>query len=290
MPKDTELYPRLDARLAGWVSSSPPSLVAYQLRCGTSLPQAGEKPHGRGEGWMTRATAAVLRGCYAKGLRRPRLEQVEAVALSVLPEPEQDEEGSRMPGAHSAHARWEQAVEKVSQEAHRILSCGPASGVAGGEVLYGGGVLEATVLDLPLQQRVDLLWRRPDGALEAVLVLDEPRRNEPPAPARHAAPLVSDWRCVLATAVVAELYGESPDLHLIRLEDRLARIGRLSEAAVVERLSELARVLDEARGAEGMPETEEAALYPLDPGMLEASGGWHRREEQPPFGRRPRRR
>lgn len=305
MEKEAEDYQRIDARRAGWIYSSRPSLISYQLRCGVSLPRIEEKPHGRGEDWQSRAVAAVLRECYGRDLRRAPLESVEAAAISVLPEPEADEDDKRIPRALSVHARWETAVEKVSKDAHRILSHGPASGDAGGEVLFSGGVLAARVLGLPLEQRVDLLWRRPDGALEAVLVLEDVSQGESNIRgasggtsdalfgATSGAPLASDWRCILATAVVAELYGEQPDLHLVLVEEQLAHLMRISEEAVVEHLSGVSRVIDEAQGAsEDLLETAgtgEVTTYPLDPDMLEPSGRWREQTRRPPFGRRRQR-
>lgn len=300
MQKETEHhYGSIDARLAGWISSSPPSLVGYQLRCGASLPEPRERPQGRGEDWQPRAVTAILRACYGKGLKRPQLEAVEIAALSVLPEPEADDEDAGTPRAFSAHARWEHAVEKVSKYAHRILSHGPASGDAGGEILFSGGVLEARVLGLTLEQRVDLLWRRPDGNLEAVLVLpDDTTPNEPTARGgtvttlgtSPGVALSSDWRCVLAAAIVADVYGETPDLHLVLVEPGIARVGRVSPKAAAERISGLAKTLEEARRSEGFveePETGEGAVYPLDPDMLEPSGGWRGPVRRPTFGPGP---
>lgn len=302
MEKEARFYERINARIAGWISSSPPSLIGYQLRCGVSLPEKEERPHGKGKDWQPRTVAALVRECYGRGLRIPQREEVERAALCLLPEPEEDEE-SRLPHklaqGLSPHARWALAVEEVSEAAHRVLSHGPASGEAGGEVLFSGGMLEARVLDLPVEQWVDLLWRRPDGVLEAVLILlEDDTPKDPTARGGTAASLgtspgialSSDWRCILAAAIVAELYGETPDLHLVLVEQSLARLGRVSWEVVVERLSGLGRALDEALQSERFveaPDTGEGAIYPFDPDMLQPSGNWRGPVRRPPFGHRP---
>ncbi len=250
----------IKARFASWLSSSPPSTVGYHLRCGVALPVPAERPLGTGPGWEARAVAEAVRECYRLGLGRPGLEEVEVATLSVLPEPPEEDRDPRPPFAPGPRERWERAVAVVSEAAHRIVRHGPASGSAGGEVLHAGGALRAEASGLPLEARVDLIWRRPDGALEAVLVVEEPWEN-----GVGPAPAGDDWRCVLAAAVVRALYGESPDLHTVWTAEGAARVAALPAEAVEEKLRALDRSLAAARGFEGLRTGEEPVLYGFGP-------------------------
>ncbi len=250
----------VDARFASWLSSSPPSTVGYHLRCGLSFPVQAEGRHGTGPHWEARAVAAVVRECYRLGLVSPALEEIEVVILSVLPEPPEEDRRPGPPLAPGPRERWERAVRVLSEAAHRIVRHGPASGAAGGEVLHAGGVLRAMVSDLPIEARVDLIWRRPDGTLEAVLVVEEPWED-----AGGPAPAGDDWRCVLAAAVVSRLYGESPDLHTVWAAEGVARVDALAAEAVEEKLRRLREALEIARGFQGLRAGEEPVLYGFGP-------------------------
>ncbi len=250
----------IDARFASWLSSNSPSTVGYHLRCGVALPEPAERPHGTGPGWEARAVAAVVRECYRLGLRSPGLEEVEVVTLSVLPEPPDEDRRPGPPLAPGPRERWERAVAVLSEAAHRIVRHGPASGSAGGEVLRTGVMLRAEASGLPVEARVDLIWRRPDGALEAVLVVEEPWEN-----GVGPAPAGDDWRCVLAAAVVSRLYGESPDLHTVWTAEGAARVDALAAEAVEEKLHTLRDALEIARGFEGLRAGEEPVLYGFGP-------------------------
>jgi hypothetical protein len=153
--------------------------------------------------------------------------------------------------------RWERAIAITASAVHRILRYGPASGSAGAEILFSGGTLEAEVAGLELEQRVDLVWRRPDGTLEAVLIFEEPIGRGGPCPAEE------DWRCVLATAVVRELFGENPDVHSVWVSGAVARIAHIPEETLDARLGRLSRVLEGARGFDGLAGIGEGAFYRL---------------------------
>jgi hypothetical protein len=272
----------LDALFASWLSSSPPSTVGYHLRCGMSFPVPAEARHGTGPDWEARAVAAVVRECYRLGLRRPALEEVEVVTLSVLPEPPEEDRRPSPPLAPGPRDRWERAVRVLSEAAHRIVRHGPASGSAGGEVLHAGGTLRTEAAGLPLEARVDLIWRRPDGALEAVLVVEEPWED-----AGEPAAAGDDWRCVLTAAVVSRLYGESPDLHTVWAAEGAARVDALAAEAVEEKLRCLRDALEIARGFGGLRPGEESALYGFGPwpsGEARRDGSRSRRSRK----RRPR--
>ena len=225
------------------------------------LPEKEEPPHGLGPGWQPRALAAVLRECYGRRLRNCTLEEVEAAAISVLPAPEEEEEDERpaIPFVPRPDVRrkWERAIGATAKAAHEILRYGPASGSAGGEVLFTGGLLEAKVAGVTLEQRVDLVWRRPDGALEAVLLFEEAMGSRGPRPAE------ADWRCVLAAAVVRSLYGETPDLHTLWVSEAAARVARMPEEGIWRRLSRLKLALGAARKFEGLAETGQSIFYRL---------------------------
>ncbi len=273
-----ERYPEiprpLDARYASWLATSPAPTVGYHLSCGLSLPGREEMPHGLGPGWQGRALAAVLRECYRLGLDNQTLEEVEIVALSILPAPE-DDERPRPPLVPSIRAKWEEAVRLTAETVHRILRHGPASGAAGGERLFAGGVLGAEVGGLELEQRVDLIWRRPDGTLEAVLVFEEPLGQGGPRPAGE------DWRCLLAAVVVRSLYGENPDVHAVWVSSATARVSHIPDETLDERLGTLDRVLEGAREFEGLSGVGEGAFYRL----ADAAGSLYESADR--SGRRP---
>ncbi len=157
----------------------------------------------------------------------------------------------------NARQNWERAIGVTAKAAHEVLRYGPASGSAGGEVLFTGGSLEAEVGEVRLQQRVDLAWRRPDGALEAVLIFEEAIGQLGPRPAE------ADWRCVLAAAVVRALYGEMPDLHTLWVSDGVARVARIPDEDIWRRLSRLKLALGAARKFCGLAETGESIFYRL---------------------------
>ncbi|MDP9481223.1 MAG: hypothetical protein M3R38_37090, partial [Actinomycetota bacterium] len=125
-------------------------------------------------------------------------------------------------------------------------------------------------------------WRRPDGALEAVLVVEEPWEDRGgPAPAED------DWRCVLAAAVVSRLYGESPDVHTVWAAEGSARVDALPTEVVEEKLHALREALATARGFEGLRPSGEPVLYGFGPwpsGEAKRDGSRSRRSRK----RRPR--
>jgi hypothetical protein len=59
--------------------------MAYHLRFGMAPPEPSGRTYGSGPDWEGRAIAAMLRRCYRRDLRHPVLEEVEAVAISILP-------------------------------------------------------------------------------------------------------------------------------------------------------------------------------------------------------------
>lgn len=254
MERYSETSRTLDARFASWLATNPPTTVAYHLSCGLRLPEREELPHGLGPGWQGRALAAVLRECYRLGLEDQTLEEVEIVALSVLPAPE-DDDSPRPPFMPNIRQRWEESVRIVSEAVHRILRHGPASGAAGGERLFAGGVLVAEVGGLELEQRVNLIWRRPDGGLEAVLVFEDPLDYDQPEPAAE------DWRCVLAAAVVRALYGQNPDVHAVWVSGSKARVSHIPDGTLDAELGGLSRILEQARVFRGLDGSGEGVFY-----------------------------
>ena len=110
MEKYSEMGRPMDARLASWLANNSPATVGYYMSCGLSLPDREKVPHGHGAGWQGRALAAVLRDCYRRGLEDPTLEEVEILALSGLPAPEEGDERPRPPSMPSTEptrpARW----------------------------------------------------------------------------------------------------------------------------------------------------------------------------------------
>ena len=258
MERYSEMGRTVDAGLASWLAGNSPTTVGYYMSCGLSLPDGERVPHGHGAGWQGRALAAVLRDCYRRGLEDPTLEEVEILALSVLPAPsEQGDERPRPPSMPSAEEKWERAVRLTAAAARTILRYGPASGAAGGETLFTGGTLRAEVGGLAIEQRVDLIWRRPDGALEAVLVFEEPLGNNAPRSVED------DWRCVLAAAVIRALDDENPDIHTVWVCDAAARVAHIPDGTLEERLGYLRRILEDARAFGGLTGTGEGAFYRL---------------------------
>lgn len=257
MESYSEMGCPMDARLASWLANNSPTTVGYYMSCGLSLPDREKVPHGQGGSWQGRAVAAVLRDCYRRGLKDPTLEEVEILALSVLPAPEQGDEKPRPHSMPSTWEKWEEAVRVTAAAARTILRYGPASGAAGGETLFAGGTLRAEVGGLAIEQRVDLIWRRPDGALEAVLVFEEPLGNNAPQSVED------DWRCVLAAAVIRALNDENPDIHTVWVSDAVARVAHIPDGTLEERLSYLKRILEDARDFGGLTGTGEGAFYRL---------------------------
>ena len=245
----------LDARFASWLETSSAPTVGYHLSCGLTLPEREEMPYGTGPGWQGRAFAAVLRECYERGLESPTLEEVEVAAISVLPAPEQEDDGPRPPAVPSTRERWERAVGVTAKTVLDALRHGPASGAAGGDVLFTGGVLGAEVAGLELEQRIDMVWRRPDGTLEAVLVFEEPLGRGSPRPAED------DWRCVLAAAVLRSLHGENPDVHAVWISSAAARVSRIPDETLDERIDLLNRVLEGAKAFGGLSGVDDEAFY-----------------------------
>lgn len=204
----------------------------------------------------------MVRECYRQGLMRAGLEDVEIAALSVLPCPDgyrrQAAESNTEPGPRE---RYERAIEVSARAAMGILSHGPASGDAGAEVLYKGGTLEAEVRGLSLEAEVDLIWRRPDGRLEIVLVREDSPVQREDGPSDDGSS--QEWRSVLALSVVRANYGEQPDLHTVWTMPPVARISRIAEEKVEEELDRLRSRLEEARRFKGLSEYEEGVFYRL---------------------------
>jgi hypothetical protein len=271
------ITPRIDSRLAAWISSASPCAAGHYLRSGASLPEPEERSPGGGFGWQDRATAAVLRECCKRALLDPHLERVETVALAVLPEPEDD--GDDPPAfffrAPSEHERWERAVAATAGRVSRLLRYGPTAGLSDGEPIFTGGELEAEVSGLRLRQWIDLLWRHSDGSLEAMLVLGEPNDGKPPPPVQE------DWRCILAAAIVRSLYGVPPRVHLVRVSAEVAQAVSFSVAEIEQKILGLARTVSEAAEPRSC---NEAITYPLTVEAIEPlrRGEWPRFRPLPP--------
>lgn len=200
--------------------------------------------------------------------------------------PEQDDDGPRPPAMPSAREKWKRVIGVTAKGVHGILRHGLASGAAGGEVLFNGGTLGMEASCLELEQRVDMIWRRPDGTLEAVLVFEEPLGQSGPCPAGD------DWRCVLAAAVVRSLHGKNPDVHAVWVSSAAARVSRIPDETLDERLGLLNRVLEGAREFGGLSGAGEGAFYRLavvagDP-YEPADGPGRRRPRGPGRGNRYR--
>lgn len=174
----------------------------------------------------------------------------------------------------NARQNWERAIGVTAKAAHELLRYGPASGSAGGEVLFTGGLLEAKVAGVALEQRVDLVWRRPDGALEAVLIFEEAMGRRGPRPAE------ADWRCVLAAAVVRSLYGETPDLHTLWVSEAEARVARIPDEGIWRRLSRLKLALGAAMKFRGLAETGQSIFYRLREEANDGPGEAGRRRQR----------
>lgn len=268
----------IDARLAAWVSSVSPCAAGHYLYSGASLPEPEEKPPGNGFGWQDRAAASVLRECYRKASLDPNLERVEAAAIAVLPEPEDADEDDALPSPFrppSPYERWEQAVSFTASRVSGYLRYGPTTAFSGGEVVFSGGELAAEVSGLKLRQWIDLLWRHPDGSLEAVIVVEEPN------PGRRPLPAEEDWRCILAAAVVLAVYGAPPRVHLIRVSAGVAQTAAFPASELERRVADLARDVSEAREPQLCVES---FAYPLDVEAIEPlqRGGWPGGRPTPP--------
>jgi hypothetical protein len=279
MEERLDIDHRIDARLAAWISSASPCAAGHYLYSGASLPDAGEKPPGNGFGWEDRASAATLRECYRTSSLDPHLERAEAAAISVLPEPEEEDEDTapalpfRPP---SPHERWEQAVSSTAKRVSGFLRYGPTASFSGGKAVFAGGDdVEAEVSGLKLRQWIDLLWRHPDGSMEAILVIGEPNSGMRPPPAGE------DWQCILAAAIVRSVYGSSPRVHLVRVSAGVAQTVRFPEEELERKISNLARDVSGARGSRGCGE---AFTYPITVEAVEPlqKGGWPRGRPLPP--------
>lgn len=280
MEERLDTDPRIDARLAAWVSSSPPCAAGYYLHSGASLPEPEEAPPGNGFGWEDRASAATLRECYRTSSLDPHLERVEAAAISALPEPEDGDGDDAPPSpfrAPSPHERWERAISSTAARVSGFLRYGPTAGFSGGEAVFAGGGddFEAEVSGLKLRQWIDLLWRHPDGSMEAILVIEEPNSGMRPPPAGE------DWQCILAAAVVRSVYGASPRVHLVRVSAGVAQTVRFLDEELERKMSDLARDVSGAREPRGCGE---AFTYPISVEAVEPlrRGGWPRGRMPPP--------
>lgn len=162
---------------------------------------------------------------------------------------------------------------------------GPSSGSAGANVLFAGGLLRAEVTGLALEQRIDLIWRRPDGTIEAVLVFEESFCYGAPQPASE------DWRCVLAAAIMRVLYGENPDVHTLWVSEGVARVEHTASEVLQEKLGFLSETLRVARAFEGCIPPGESVFYRLSEshGQAEYDPQQGRRQRRRPRGSRPRR-
>lgn len=138
MEERLEIEQRIDVRLAAWISSASPCALSYYMYSGASLPELEERHPGNGFGWQDRAAADVLRECYRTASLDPHLEMVETVAIAVLPEPEDDDDG--LPTSPfrplSSHERWEQAIISTAARVSGDLHYGPTAAFHGGEAVF----------------------------------------------------------------------------------------------------------------------------------------------------------
>jgi hypothetical protein len=68
---------------------------------------------------------------------------------------------------------------------------------------------------------------------------------------------------VLAAAVVRALNDENPDIHTVWACDAAARVARIPDGTLEERLDHLRRILEDARDFGGLTGTDEGAFYRL---------------------------
>lgn len=275
MKRDPKILRPIDARFATWLTASSPATVGYHMSCGLTLPEVEQTVHGQGPGWQGRARTAVLRECYKRQLDGQSLEEVEVATIYVLPAPDEDGDRPRPPFVPNAEERWEEAIRAVSADVRNMLQHGPASGAAGGKRLCAGGTLKAEVAGLEVEQYVDLIWRRPDGKLEVVLVFEESLEDTPPSPAAE------DWRCVLAAVVVRGHYGQSPDVHSVWATEASARVEPITDETLEKKLADLGRILEKAQAFDGFTDKDEGAFY-----HLTDKAGFQPESSRGPGGRR----
>lgn len=271
----------MDARLAAWVSSVSPCAAGYYLYSDAALPEPEEGPIANRRDWRDPAATAVLRECYRRALFDPHLEMVEAAAIAVMPASDEDEEEndllSRIPRVFrppTARERWEMAVTSTAARVSHLLRYGPTAGMSGGEAVFAGGDLEAEVYGLRLRQRVDLLWRHPSRALEAVLIFEDVRGGGSPPPVEK------DWRCILAAAVVSAIHGAVPRIHALWISVGVAQAVNYPAGHVEQKVLSLADAVSRAEEPDVCGET---ISYPLVPEAVEPlrHGKWPR--EPRPF-------
>ncbi|MGI8649399.1 MAG: hypothetical protein ACR2KW_03330, partial [Rubrobacter sp.] len=211
-----EVMVEVDAGMAEWISSASEPAAGRYLNAGLPLPEPVPERPGIGDDWVERAVTEVLTECYSRRMLEPSRERVEGVAISVMPMPtealynEADEprdefgdepdglEASRFRFArHAARQRWEVSVSEVARKVSVILRYGPSAwcgeGHGEGHILASGEEKSVVVGGaLSIRQHIDLLWRYPDGGLEAVIVAGEPDFGHPPGP------VLEDWRVIFA--------------------------------------------------------------------------------------------
>ncbi|WP_119065755.1 hypothetical protein [Rubrobacter indicoceani] len=258
--------PGINARLAVWITSVSPLAARRYLGFGLALPEYPARTPGVGEGWQGRAVRDVLTECYARRMLDPVRERVESVAMDVLPPPtaaileeegkETEERLHRPRGFETALDRWQRAVSVVSERVAVFLRNGPSADFGGGEVLASGEELSEAERGLLLRQRVDLLGRRADGRLVAVIVVGCSGRGRPPRPPAE------DWRVILCSRIVRAKFGRIPEVHLVFADAGVAQVVRPSHRHLTNSLLRLVRAAKEAdRGSE--KNLEEGFTYPV---------------------------
>lgn len=264
--------PEIDARMAAWVSSVSPPAAGRYLNSGISLPEPTRQRPGVGEDWMDRTVASVLAGCYARRMFDPIRERVEGVAIREMPPPtgaldgDEEDEPNRLFGPPSPRRRWERAVSEVSRRVAGFLRYGPSARFVEGEALLGGEEASVVVKGVRLRQRVDLLWRYPDGSLEVVLVANELDHGRPPRPPSE------DWRVILAAEIVRSEFGRVPEVHLVRAQAGVAQAAKPSLRHLTNSVYRLVRAASEAResresrdGTAAEQILQSGFTYPLTP-------------------------
>lgn len=262
--------PEIDARMAAWISSVSPPPGGRYLGSGPSLPEPPRGRVGAGDDWRDRAVTSVLTESYARRMLDPNLERVEAVAISVMPCPpdatdeDEDDEPRRFFAPPSPRQRWERAVSEVSGRVSGLLRHGPSARFTGGEALVSGEEVSADERGVRLRQRVDLLWRYPDGSLEAVIVDGEPDYGRPPRPPSE------DWRVILAAEIVRSGFGRIPEVHVVRVRAGVAQAVKPSHRHLGNSVYRLVRAANEARegreakaGTAGEQILQSGFTYPL---------------------------